>query len=469
MWSNGTFKSALGRLLAGIVLSLPPLAAAVDAPADAQQLLDRRFVALSASIYKHTAGVKNAEVERFSDIASLHRRFKELHDRGDIVSAITLIRTHLPLIRENVDNLLVDDLVEALLLHNEPTTVQEILAAAKHAGDRFTVSRMSYRFARYHFDRKDWRIALDYLNGIHNDLKPLHSQHALVLSGIAMQKLKKHRESVKFYQQVPANSAYYSVARLNSAVAYIRQDWWTDANTVLRETIKTNSKNGNTELQNRLYLVLGYMLLHKEYFRDAREAFRSITLDSLYANRALLGLSLSAGGQDDFGAALNALSILKKRGAADLPTDESHVLLPFLYQKLNQPATASSGYSEAMAYYEAKLAAIEDLLKTEDHFADVQSSLVTSGTVTLNGIEFSMEDDVPDYIAGNVRNLNRFKDGIGNPKLLEQVNALLRDYLQLYNRAVHAKLEQRRTFLQSYLNQCRFGLAKLLDKSEAPH
>ena len=88
--------------------------------------------------------------------------------------------------------------------------------------------------------------------------------------------LKKHRQAIENYNKVPASSEYYVYAQLNSAIANIRQGWWTDAQTTINDVIKNTHIDNSNELTNRLYLTLGYLLLQKEYFRDARNAFMKI-------------------------------------------------------------------------------------------------------------------------------------------------------------------------------------------------
>ena len=324
--------------------------------------------------------------------------------------------------------------------------------------DSYTLSRIAYQIAKYYFDRKQWQSSLEYLKDVYENLSIEHSHHALLLTGAALQKLKQHRQSIKFYQRVPKDSPYYAHAKLNIAVAYFRQGWWTDASIAINEAVKNQATIKDKEMLNRLHLVLGYLLLHKEYYRDARESFRNIELNSLYANRALIGLGLSAASEQDFVGALNALIVLKQKNSDDLSGDETYVLLPYVYEKLNQSMTASASYNECMLYLQKKISAIEQLLGNKHYRSLATHSLASSASSPIGP---------PEYILNNIKNLTRFKSlELNNKKLNRQIELLLGKHVQFYDRTVNAQLKQQQKYLHSYLNQCRFGLAKLFDKNE---
>jgi tetratricopeptide (TPR) repeat protein len=465
MWSS-ICRFAIAGLAGVLALGITAQAAVTAVPAETPQQLDRRFAALAADVYQRTASAAGTRSGLHPDLPTLQRHLAEIRKEDSPVAVVALLRAHRALLAENVDNPLIDNVIDTLLANSDLATAQELLAAARRSGDRFTLSRIGYRFAIHHFDHGNWQAALEFLNGIPSDLGARQSHHALVLTGIALQKLKRHRDSIRFYQQVPAGSPYFVNARLNTAIASIRQDWWTDAQSALRDAIRANGSRSGDEAQNRLYLVLGYLLLHKEYYRDAREAFRSITLESAYANRALLGLSLAAGGQDDFPGALNALTVLKRRDAGDLPTDETYVLLPLVHQKLKRPAFAADAYTEAMAFYEKKLAALDQMLDQDNLSTGDQVSVDAGANVAPDGLPPDISVDMPPYLAANVRMLEQMRTAVNDPRLLARISALLSDHQHFRHRVIRGHLEERRAALRSYLNQCRFGLAKLLDKNE---
>src|SRR5690606_31020616 len=183
------------------------------------------------------------------------------------------------------------------------------------------------------FERKAWDKAQQYLSAIEvqNALTKAESDYTSIMRGIILQMHKKHRESVKHYDSITDTSDYYTYAQLNKAIAFIRQGWWTDAHIAINDALKKNTPKKLTELNNRLYLVLGYSQLQHEFYRDARQTFRNIALDSQYVNRALLGIGLCALHQGDFVGALNAFKLLQSKQQDDIFVTESYLLLAFVY------------------------------------------------------------------------------------------------------------------------------------------
>ncbi|HNG62087.1 MAG TPA: tetratricopeptide repeat protein, partial [Cellvibrionaceae bacterium] len=123
------------------------------------------------------------------------------------------------------------------------------------------------------------------------DPKSRTGEYAALLNGVLLQKQKKHREAAKLYEKIPATSPLYLNAQLNLATANIRQDWWSDAISLVNKARSQQGKQ-QTELSNHLLMTLGFIQLKAGFYRDAASSFSNITQDSQYAKRAALGLGL---------------------------------------------------------------------------------------------------------------------------------------------------------------------------------
>lgn len=268
------------------------------------------------------------------------------------------------------------------------------------------------------------------------------------------------------YSQIAKTSKYYPIARLNIATAYIRQDWWTDAHIEINNILNHKEIKTNKEMVNRLYLVLGYSLLRKEFYRDSREAFRNIEIDSKYFNKALLGISLTATNQEDYIGALNAINILKEKQSFDLSVDESHLLLPYIYEKLEQNLTASASYTDAQSYYQSRINNINTIKNKTDISAEKILRNNSQLVIENNVIDFSKHFPI-SFLENTARlnKLSKFKSNIKNKKIISQLNIIKDKHHQLLTKIVSVIFDNRLTYLNSYMNQARFGLARLFDNS----
>ncbi len=448
-----------------LVLAHPSPSFAEDHLLDDINQLDSEFRKVSASYYKSSANASTDKRSRFSRISKLHARVKELTVHADDISAIQLLYQNKGLVLNNIDDRAVFTFIELLLRNNEWHMAEELFSAIKDEGDRSLLSTANFLFARYYTDRHEWKNADALLNGIFSELPVEDAAYAYLLKGVALQNLKQHRKAIVFYKKIPASSRYYREAQLNIAVASIRQGWWTDANLIIKKVTADTPKGiSQNETINRLHLVLGYALLQREYYRNARDEFRKITLDSRYANRALLGIGLTAANQEDFVGGLNALSILKNKNTYDLSVDESYLLLPYVYDKLKQSTTVSTSYTEAMTHYNNRINSLNNIISRHVSFTANQYNDNTS-TLLISDNNLDYGQKYPDSFIKNYRLLLKFGNSTATLSLTNQINNLLKSYDRTYQKIVSDLIEQRIGYLKSYLNQSRYGLAKFFDSN----
>ncbi|NOX43568.1 MAG: hypothetical protein GXP19_07540, partial [Gammaproteobacteria bacterium] len=276
--------------------------------------LNRRFQDFSSDFYKTLARQQGKDkIPTYAQLSQLHDATQKLEEKNRHIETIALIINNLTLIKNNTDVPSISYFLRLLLEHNEWHSAIDLFKNIEQNSNKIILSNAKYAFAKYYLKRQKWQRTLEYLEGIIADIVTDDAHYALLIKGISLQNLKKHRQAIKVYESIPNTSKYYAYATLNKAVAYIRQDWWTDAHLAINEILQQHRETVSNEMANRLFVVLGYSLIRKEYYRNARDSFRFVNLNSQYANQALLGLTLTAVNQNDYIGAINAANILKEK------------------------------------------------------------------------------------------------------------------------------------------------------------
>lgn len=424
---------------------------------------DAHFQSFSSRFYSRLARSEN--LPRANTIQSLAQTI-HLHLREDRpVSAVAAVIGNLDLVEKNIDTTPVIRISGLLFETNEWDAATRLYKKIKTHGDKSLVSSVSLFLAKHHFDRNHWKETIDIVETLRSDLAPDDFHHALLMHGISLQQLKKHRLALAVYAGIPSSSRYYTAARLNMAIANIRQDWWTDAHVIINDLLSNESGGHNDSLTDRLYTVLGYSLLQQQYYRNSREAFRNVGLDGKYANKALLGIALTAAYQEDYIGALNAVNILKGKKFHDLPVDEANLLVAHFYERMRQPATASAAYAEAIKFYENRILDIKSAIPSDPRTITKQI-IGAGGAVALNDEVIDLGQKLPKFIFENTRMIARFRphvQRIGDASLSRDYDALEAEYGKLLLTSAKVLLDEKVDHLTHYMNQSRYGLARMQD------
>jgi len=463
-WFRQTLKARSLLLICFISVGLcPTLAYANQADLDKNiRLLEEGFKRLSTKFYKDKSSYSSSSKKTIKDIDYLLEETNRLVAAKQIINAIQLLHFNRETVLDNIDDKAVFRFTEILLQNNEWKFANTIYNEILNEGDESLLATIKFTFAKYHAQRNQWKTVSRLLKGVYSDLSPEDSAYAYLLNGSALQRLKKHRPAASNYSKIPATSKYYAYAQLNTAIANIRQGWWTDAQTTISDVIKLTNKDNSDEIINRLYLVLGYALLQREYYRDARNAFRHIGLKSRYTNRALLGIGLTATSQGDYVGGLNALSILKEKKTYDLSVDESYLLVPYVYEKLQQELTVTASYTEAMNHYQERIQGLSVISDKPTDFLTVSyDNEASSLIVNNNSLEYGRF--YPESFIQNYQMLLRFSEISKHKKIKKLIKMQINKHDRVFQNIVSKLANKRKEYLKSYLNQSRYGLARLFD------
>lgn len=430
--------------------------------------IDTLHHSFSSRFHKNLIAQSRFGLTRYRTVKALEQAVNSYLDKNQAILAASLIIKNTPMLKNNYDNLAIFSFIDLLLDKNEWKAANVLYEWIKQEGDRTLVSNTSYIFAKYSFRKAQWVKTLNYLRDSINDLPGEEYHHALLIQGISLQNLKKHRTAIHSYEKIPDTSMYYVSAMLNMAIANIRQGWWTDGHILITSILNKPEAKKHEEAISRLYLTLGYSFLNQEYYRNSRDAFRSVGTNNSHTNSALLGISLSAANQEDYIGALNAVRILKEKKSLELPVDEAYLLMPYYYEKLQQHETATSGYTEAVNYYQNRIKDIKKILHSNISVSRLGFS--TGGTVSVsienNPIIFS--SIYPDYFIENYLKLRQYPPylaQIDNAALTSEYEKLLSTYESTIETMIRSILKKRIEHLNSYMDQCRFGLARLYDNN----
>lgn len=456
----------LAAIAASVADAAPPPAPAA-APSTVETL-DGRFRDFSTQFYAALVRHDNAPKARAFD--ALVERIERHRAQGQPVAAVAAVIDNLALVESHIDANPIVGITALLFETNEWNTGSRLYHRLREQGDRSLAAAVSLAVAKHHFDRRHWNETINIVAALRSDLSAEDYHHALLMHGISLQQLRKHREALQPYAKVPSSSRYYTAARLNMAVANIRQDWWTDAHALINDLLADPRRAHGDELADRLYTVLGYSLLHQQYYRNSREAFRNVGVDSRYANRALLGIALTAARQEDYVGALNAVRILKNSPLRDLPADEAVLLLPHLHERLGQHATASAGYAEAANYYQNRVLQLQAAAPADPEA--VTRLLITAGsdTITLNGEILDFGERLPKSAFDNLRMLAQFQPHVrrlGDAALTRDFDSLNADYGRLLHQTARDLLAEKSDHIDHYMSQSRYGLARMQDHDTA--
>ena len=466
----------ISLLCLGSLVSTLSVAAELDSYQTQLDAVDKTHQSFSNDFYKKIVKTPALKAARFNSIELLSQAVNsEKNSNNTVISVALIIRNQFLLTRE-YDHPDVISLVKEVLDNNALVHAQALIKAINRQGDDNVSAQLNYLLADFYFQRKKWPTVLTYLKDSISDLPLAQYNHALLMTGIVLQQQGEHHLAIKAYEKVAVASKYYTAARFNMALANIRQGWWTDGHQIISQLLTSQETENLEKTLNRLYITLGYSLLNQAYYRNARKTFQLVGLSSRYSNQALLGIALTAAHQDDYIGALNATRFLKEKqkdkAQDDLPIDESYLLMPFFYEKSQQLATASLGYSQASSYYQDKISAITQLINSPLNLDNTSVVMSKNTVMTIananNTTRIDFLASYPQYFFVQHDNASQFMGqlaSLNNPKLSQHLAALSKAYDGLIVKMAKSIMQNRVTQLSSYLNQSRYGLARLYDNN----
>jgi hypothetical protein len=380
------------------------------------------------------------------------------HKNKNPEQVLGLIVNNMNIVKGSYTNKQIPLLVNLALQNHSLSIAQNIRAAIEAQAPRSITATCDYEIASYLAEQNAWDEALALLKTLDlgNDLSSVNADNAFIIWGAALQHTKKHRQALEYYQRVKPESPAYPLAQLDTALVFIRQDWWTDAQIAMQNAVKANGEKFD-EFTNRVYTTLGFSQLQQGFYRSARDSFRKVKIKSEYADQALLGLGMAALNQEDFVGAFNAFDQLKKRQQPITPVEQSFLMAAFTLTKLKQDKSAAAAYAEAQVYYEGKVTLFSGMASQLTTNNDIQSLV---NNLTKEGFKQSPEDIA---YAWQLKTLSKLLSYPISEKAKADISTSYSKILSAYQTSTKNNLDARLSVLNSYLNQSRYGLTKLYD------
>lgn len=430
--------------------------------------LDQDFINLNHRIFNELVST-NPNLSSYTDIKQLKQAVSKELSANPARAALTIVANK-KLLLDHIDDRDIFYFIQQLLQQNAWKTAEEIYQAIEYESDKVLLSNAGYYFGQYFYQRGDWQQCLHYLEDRYDDLPDKDASYARLITGACYQKLHQQRKALAIYKRIPESSPDYIYARLNAAIASFRQGWWSDARSLIDNALHDPAISHHDEMLNRLNLVLGYALLSKAYYRDAREAFRNIGLDSRYANRALLGIGLTATYQDDYIGGLNALDILKSKKKYGLSVDEAYLVIPTIMGKMGQNLTATAAYNDAIAFYDQRIHALQAYLDKPETLKQAQYAPAKHQLV-INDTHMEILEPGVWEVIDNHRRLKNIRAMLSQSnfhvsrKTDQQLTHLVQSFESTLLDIVKDRIRQRIKYLKDYQSQARYGLARLYDNA----
>jgi hypothetical protein len=150
-------------------------------------------------------------------------------------------------------------------------------------------------------------------------------------------------------------------ARYNLAVARVRSGD-VDAGRALLERLGTTpaADEEQRSLRDKANLALGFAALKDERGAEAGTALQRVRLNSLHANKALLGFGWAAAARKQPREALVPWTELAQRDPSDPAVLEARIAIPHAHAELGALGQALQGYEQALAAYEREATALDE-------------------------------------------------------------------------------------------------------------
>jgi len=173
-------------------------------------------------------------------------------------------------------------------------------------------------------------------------------------------------------------------ARFNLGVALVKSGEQSRGVALLDEIGRTPADNEEQRsLRDRANLALGVAALQDQRPDDARRLLERVRLNSLHANKALLGFGWASSAQKQPGLALVSWTELARRDASDPAVLEARIALPFAHAEMG-------AYGQSLKLYEAAVSEYD----SEERRLDASIGAIRAGKLIEGLLERNPADEM---------------------------------------------------------------------------
>jgi len=182
-------------------------------------------------------------------------------------------------------------------------------------------------------------------------------------------------------------------ARFNLGVALVKSGDAARGTALLDEIGRAPADNEEQRsLRDRANLALGVAALQEQRAEDARRLLERVRINSLHANKALLGFGWAAAAQKQPAQALVSWNELASRDASDPAVLEARIAVPFAYAEMG-------AYGQSLTLYERAVGEFD----SEGQRLDASIAAIRAGTLLDSLLERNPADEMGWF--GNLRKL----------------------------------------------------------------
>jgi hypothetical protein len=160
----------------------------------------------------------------------------------------------------------------------------------------------------------------------------------------------------------PSQASYY--ARHNLGVALVKAGDVPTGSALLDEVGRMPSfTEEQRSLRDRANVALGFAALQDGRTDDARRVLERVRLQSLHANKALLGFGWAAAQAKQPAQALVPWTELAGRSVSDAAVLEARIALPYAYAELGAYGQSLEGYEQAVSQFDTEQGALRESIE----------------------------------------------------------------------------------------------------------
>ncbi|MGX5201649.1 hypothetical protein [Aliikangiella sp. IMCC44632] len=328
-------------------------------------------------------------------------------------------------------------------------------------------SKIEFYLGKLHYKQGDLQQAEFRLERVLPQLNSnLKDECLVILSNLAMQ-LNRLEQAETWLKQISIDSNLAAVSQFNLGMLYLKEQKIAQATSILNNIKLTQQSDEITKnVIDRANLALGYYNLSHQNYEQARKHLNKVRLNSLSANKALLGIGWSYAEQANFQRALSHWNALSKNDIRDVAVQEVQLAIPYALQKLGALQEALTNYQTAALNFEQQIKMIDDVLnkiKNEKIIEQFVINLVLeSGQVDSNTQQFTLSDlqqlgNELDYYLFELVSEHRFNESFKSYLKLGELATLLEKWereLPTFDQIVKTnelRFEQKMPVINDYL------------------
>lgn len=328
------------------------------------------------------------------------------------------------------------------------------------------LAKIEFYLAKLHYKQHDYPQAKRRLIKIFQSLEVGPRDESLImLSNIALfdKELLKARE---WLGEISTDSELLVYVRYNLGILFLRDGLIDESLPLLSKVFLTTKPTDlQRSLQDRAKVALGFYYLRSKQLEKAREQFLAVRLDSLYTNKALLGMGWTYVQKGDYNKALSHWLELRQRDIRDIAVQEVLLAIPYAYQKLKAMKPALQKYLEASTLFQQQIdliSAIETQV-TEGHLVeDLVDKMISenqSNNENMDIKDSTLFGDIYDYYIYELLAQNHFNEDFRSYQKLDHLQSLLVHWqkeLPMLNEMLRInqyRLDEKNPQIDSYLRQ----------------